>query len=193
MKKNGFATFFKRGFAAGALLCALAAPFLPATLVAADFAEYKVKAEFLVKLAQFVDWPESAFPGPQAPFVIAIAGEDPFGDYLEEIARTRTIKGRPIKLARARPGDPGEPCHLLFIAGDQYPRLADLLDAYGGRPVLTIGDGERFARKGAQIALYRRGGSLRFELNLAAARRSGLAISSKLMHLAAAVYGGDAP
>lgn len=193
MKKNGCVALFKRGFAAAALLCALPAPFFPASAAAADFAEYKVKAEFLVKLARFVDWPQSAFEGPQSPFVIAIAGADPFGEHLEEVARVRTVNGRPVKLVKARPGAAAEPCHMLFIAGGGYPRLGDILELYGDKPVLTVGDGEKFARKGAQIALYRRGGSLRFELNLAAAKRSGLAISSKLMHLAAAVYGGEAP
>lgn len=180
----------KSCLAAGALLlCALPAARSPTA--ASNFAEYKVKAEFLVKLAQFVDWPGTAFSSPQEPFVIAVAGEDPFGDYLEEVARTRTMNGRPLKLVHAAPGGPAEPCHLLFISGGEYQRLAKILDVYRGRAVLTVGDGEKFARKGAQVALYRRGGRLRFELNLAAARRSGLAISSKLMRLAAAVYGGD--
>ena len=180
---------FKRCLAAGALLlCALPAARGPAA--AADFAEYKVKAEFLVKLAQFVDWPGAAFSGPQAPFVIAIAGEDPFGDYLEEVVRSRAMNGRPLKLIRAARGAPAEPCHLLFISGGEYQRLGEILDVYGGRAVLTIGDGEKFARKGAHVGLYRKGGHLRFEINLEAARKSGLVVSSKLLRLAAAVYGG---
>ncbi len=153
------------------------------------FSEYKVKAEFIERIAEFVDWPESAFSGPQAPFVIAIAGEDPFGRYLDEMARTRTIKGRAILLRHVRTGDSLGVCHLLFIASSEYGRLSEIL-ASASPGTLILGDGEKFAKNGAQVGLYPKGGRLRFEINLGAARKSGLVISPKILRLAVAVYGG---
>lgn len=180
----------KARFLLAAALCGLFLPASPPPLPAAEFAEYRVKAEFIERLVQFVEWPEGAFGGPKDPFVIAIAGEDPFGRYLEDMARTRTLKGRPLLLRHVQPGGPLGVCHLLFIAGSEYARLPELLAAAAGRAVLTIGDGEKFARNGAQVGLYRRGGRLRFEINLETARKSGLVVNSKLMRSAAAVYGG---
>ena len=156
---------------------------------AADFAEYRVKAEFIERIAEFVDWPEEAFHGPEEPFVITIFGKDPFGRYLEDLVRTRTIKGRKIVLRRVRSGAPLGLCHLLFIANSEYARLGELLAATAGRAVLTIGDGEKFAKEGAHIGVYNKGGRLSFEINLKESRRSGLVVSSKLMRLAAIVYG----
>lgn len=172
-----------------AALCGLFLLALLPPIPAAEFAEYRVKAEFIERLVQFVEWPEGAFSGPKAPFVIAIAGEDPFGRYLEDMARARTIKGRPVLLRHVQPGGPPGACHLLFISGGEYARLPELLAA-AGRGVLTIGDGEKFARNGAHVGLYRRSGRLRFEINLETARKSGLVLSSKLMRSAAAVHGG---
>lgn len=171
-------------------LCALLLLAFPPPAPAAKFAEYKVKAEFIVKMARFVDWPEGAFSGPQDPFVIAIAGEDPFGEYLKDIARTTAINGRGVVLRHVRSGEPLGACHLLFIAGSEYGRLPEILTSVGERAVLIVGDGDKFAKQGAHIGLYRKGGRLRFEINLAASRRSGLVVSSKLFRLAAAVYGG---
>lgn len=170
-------------------LCALLLLAFVTAMPAADSAEYGVKAEFIERIAQFVDWPEGAFSGPEEPFVIAIAGEDPFGRHLEDLARTRTIKGRAVLLRHVQPGSPPGACHLLFIAGSDYGRLPGLLATVRGRAVLTIGDGEKFARNGAHVGLYRKDGHLRFEINLEASRRSGLIVSSKLLRLATAVYG----
>ncbi len=46
---------------------------------AAAPSEYQVKAVFLFNFGQFVEWPKDAFDTPQAPFVIGILGDDPFG------------------------------------------------------------------------------------------------------------------
>ena len=46
--------------------------------------EYQLKAVFLYNFAQFVDWPSNSFNGDDAPLVIGIMGEDPFGAYLRK-------------------------------------------------------------------------------------------------------------
>lgn len=46
--------------------------------------EYQVKAVFLFNFAQFVTWPSQPA---DAPLVIGILGDDPFGSYLDETVR----------------------------------------------------------------------------------------------------------
>lgn len=189
-------TLIRLSFAALALgavwAVLLAGPGLPGPASATGaFAEYQVKAEFLGRIAQFVEWPADAFSGPADPFVIALAGGDPFGEYLEEVARRGAVGGRRVTLRRLPPGGQPGRCHLLFIPSGEYARLPELLALTAGRPVLTVGDGEKFARQGADIGLYREAGRVRFSVNLGPSRRSRLVISSKLLRLAAAVYGGE--
>ena len=52
--------------------------------------EYDVKAAYLFKFTKFVEWPSSAFGGPDAPFIIGIVGRDQFGglDHILEGKRT---------------------------------------------------------------------------------------------------------
>ena len=55
----------------------------------------------------------------------------------------------------------------------------------GPSPVLTVGEHVQFSRLGGVIAFIRDGNRVRFEINLDAADRAGLQVSSKLLRLAA--------
>ena len=88
-----------RAFAVVATLLA-AAPALPAP------SEYQVKAVFLYNFSRFVEWPASAFAGPDAPFVVGVFGHDPFGADLDEIVRGETAAGRPLIVRRVRTAAP---------------------------------------------------------------------------------------
>jgi hypothetical protein len=50
--------------------------------------------------------------------------------------------------------------------------------------LLTIGDGEDFARRGGVIALVRQDSRFQFDINLAAAERAGLRVDATLLGLA---------
>jgi hypothetical protein len=64
-----------------------------------------------------------------------------------------------------------------------------LTAALAGRPVLTVGADDAFAREGGMIALRTIEGRVRFEVNLAAATRAGLKVSARMLDLAFAVHG----
>lgn len=173
------------------ILAALLVLSLPVAARSAGFAEYQVKAEFLARIAEFVEWPEGTFASPDAPFLITVAGDDPFGPYLEKLARSKKIQGHPVALRRWDGTTNIAPCHVLFIAGSEGERLEEILGAVGELPVLIMGDNESFARRGVHVVLYRAGAYIRFNVNLRALRRNGLRISSQLLRLAGVVYGGE--
>src|SRR5881296_3853751 len=88
---------FKGASAVGFVLCGLllsSDPNLQAQR--APVAEYQIKAVFLFNFAQFVDWPTNAFSEAQAPLVIGVLGEDPFGVYLDETVRGEKVNNRPV-------------------------------------------------------------------------------------------------
>src|ERR1700741_2837366 len=78
--------------------------------------EYQVKAVFLFNFAQFVDWPPAAFSGADAPLVIGILCDDPFGPYLDETVRDEKVADRPLEIQRYRRVDEIRTCHVLFIS-----------------------------------------------------------------------------
>jgi hypothetical protein len=179
-----------RGLLLGLALVLAAAP---ATLALAEpqgVGEYKVKAAFLYNFTKFVEWPDRAFPDAAAPFVVAVLGDDPFGDALD-VLKGKTAQGRPIVVRRAASLDALGHFHLLFIASSEKSRLWSVLPAAEAMHALTVGDAPRFLSQGGIIQLVRDGDRIGFEVNLDASGRAGLKISSKLLGLAKAVSGGN--
>lgn len=146
--------------------------------------EYEVKAAFLFNFAQYVEWPAGAFSSPTAPIIIGILGDDAFGQTLDQTIRDETVKDRPIAVHRSRQIENLKHCHLLFVSKSERGRLGQIFASLVGKPCLTVGETDHFTHNGGIINFRLQGANVRFEINLNAARRSGLTISSKLLRLA---------
>jgi hypothetical protein len=170
-----------------ALWLALLIPSLPGATAAEPAGEPQVKAVFLFKFADFVQWPSEAFPDPEAPFVIGVLGRDPFGAYLEATVAGEKIAGRPIQIQRYRRVEEIRNCQMLFISRSETERLDTILSSLAARPILTVGETEGFCRKNGQIEFLTVGNKLRFRINNEAAGRSRLMISARLLRLAVEV------
>jgi hypothetical protein len=151
--------------------------------------EYVVKAAFLFNFAKFVEWPADAFSGPTSPIVICVLGEDPFGDALGSL-KGKTANGRPILIRSAATLGELERCHLLFVSSSEKANLPKILQATKDWNVLTVGDVDGFARDGGTINLVKEESRVGIEINLEAAQRTRLQISSKLLGLAKIVKPG---
>ena len=150
---------------------------------AEQFNEYQVKAAFLYSFAKFVEWPPETFPSPTAEIGICVLGEDPFRALLDSTVQSKTVEGRPLTVYRLANLPIGTKCKILFIAASERYRLAAVLDAlpFG---VLTVGDLPEFANRGGVIGLQLEGERIRLIVNLTAAGKARLRISSRLLGLA---------
>lgn len=155
--------------------------------------EQQLKAVYLLNFVKFVEWPAAAFAAADAPILVGVLGEDPFGAFLDEAARAETIHGRGVRIVRFAEPAALEPVHALYVSPSEDERLPEVFAAIGGTPVLTVGETGRFARRGGAIRLLREGERLRFVINAAAAERRGLRVSSQLLRLAKDVRQGEAP
>ncbi len=151
--------------------------------------EYAVKAAFLYNFAKFVEWPADAFRSPREPMVLCLLGEEPFGRELDRTVEGKTVSGRQLIVRRLAKPAGLEECRILFVSASEGPRLDQVLAAVGDRAVLTVGEDEAFARAGGIISFVVRQSRVRFQIDRAAAARSGLSISSQLLELAEAVTG----
>jgi hypothetical protein len=145
--------------------------------------EYQVKAAFLFQFMQFVEWPEPALGDPSLPICIGVLGRDPFGPALEEVTRNEKAQNRPIVVRRSQNAGDLQDCHLVFVSSSEMPRAAQVIAAFGERPVLTVGDTHGFARQGGIMNFFLEGQRVRFEINAGEARQAGLRISSQLLGL----------
>jgi hypothetical protein len=148
--------------------------------------EYLIKAAYLYHFAMFVDWPADAFSGRNSPIVIGIVGNDPFGPTIDDTVRNKRIDGRPLVVKRLDWSEDLRACHILFVADGG--RIADVVRRTGGLSILIVGESQDLARRGAVINFRIEDNRVRFEINVDAAKRSRLTISSQLLNLARIVH-----
>lgn len=181
----------------GWVLCALTLHASPAEK-AAELPEYQLKAAFLYNFAKFITWPGATFKEADAPLVLTVLGEDPFGATLEQTLAGKLVNGHPIQINRAATGSIATNCHILFIARSERERLNDILRSVAAQPVLTVSDADRFAQDGGMINLLLEGKAVRFEININATDKCGFTVNPKLGGLGRLirgpiVVGGGAP
>ena len=155
--------------------------------------EYQVKAAFLYNFAKFVEWPARAFPGSSAPFRICVLGRDPFGDTLTNVVQGKSISGHAILSLQVQSPAEARSCHVLFLSQSDPETLKQGLDRLRGLPILTVGESADFLALGGMINFVLEEDRVRFEINLEAAERHRLKLSSKLLAVARLVnVGGGA-
>jgi hypothetical protein len=148
--------------------------------------EYEIKAAFIYRLTQFMEWPTNRFSSSSEPITLGIAGTDPFGNTIDTVLKNQKVGERDIHIKRLESSITAAHtnCHLLFLgaggAGDTEKIVSTLRD----HAILTIGEEEEFTRNGGHVRLYIQDNKLRFEINIAAFERSGLKLHSQVMKLA---------
>lgn len=145
--------------------------------------EHQVKTQFLCNFPQYVTWPTNAFVSDEAPLVIGVLGQDPFGRTLDQSVGNRTVQNRKLIVKRCKELSEIKGCHLLFVGASETRRLKEVLAVAERSHVLTVGDTAYFIRRGGVINLTIEENKVRFEINLDAANRAGLRISAQLLKL----------
>lgn len=153
--------------------------------------EYQIKAAYLSGFTKFVFWPDADAAGDDPEFVVGVVGKDPFGATLDQAFSNTDINGRKVKVAIQRLSwdEDLRNCQLIFIAQSERKHQHEILAKLRDSNVLTVSDIPSFYSEGGMIGFVFDVDRIRFEINLDAASRSHLKISSKLLHLASSVKG----
>lgn len=149
--------------------------------------EYSIKAAVIYNFAKFTSWPERSFAGKDSPLRFCILGDDPFGESLKTIVGKK-VRGREMVVSRPDRITENNQCHLVFVSQSEDFRLDEVLQNLSQRPVLSISEIDDFARAGGMITIKVPEDRIRFEVNLSAARASGLFLSSRLLGLAQVLH-----
>lgn len=143
--------------------------------------EYDVKAGFIHNIAKFVDWPAPV--AAKGVLRLCVLGPGPVGEAVGD------WRGKPVGsavwdvvpvTAYANLSE----CQVLFINASEAGNLPRLLARLADSPILTVGDTEGFGAQGVMVNFYLERNRVRFEINLAATKQAGLAISSQVLKLA---------
>lgn len=146
--------------------------------------EFHVKALFLYNFANFVEWPDTAFPENSNVLKMCLYGNVPFGGFLDTVDGTR-IKDRRLNIVRTSDAEDIKPgCHILFVGTDQLELIQQLFLNINHLFVLSIGNVEGFTETGGVVNILRTRDHQKFEINLSKAIENGLLIDSDLLSLA---------
>lgn len=155
---------------------------------ASEASERSIKAAFLYKFAEYVDWP--APPTDEAgPFTIGVLGSNALAEDLLRMTADRMVDRRPVRVRRVSADDAIDDLQVLFIAKEESDRLGALLSPARGRPILTVTEWSGALSDGSIINFTVMGERVRFEVSLTAAESSRLRLSSRLLAVAENVYG----
>lgn len=142
----------------------------------------KVKAVVVYNLSRFVEWPETVFDSEEPRFSICLLGESPLEYALPAMEGKRMQKHKVVfrKLEKL----PAEKCQVVFISFSEKEKLSEILPVLHQEPILSVSDIKGFAQQGGVVGLLQTGTRIRFEINVQAAKQSGLSIRAPLLELA---------
>jgi hypothetical protein len=141
--------------------------------------EYLIKAAFLYDMLQFVRWPEQAGGSMQ----LCVLGRDKFGGAWKSV-EGKTVRGRSVVVRHMAQASVLSACDVLLIGDSESGRLPEVIAAVADQPVLTVSELPEFAELGGMVCLREVDNKLRFDVNLGAARRAGIAVTVDVLQLA---------
>lgn len=166
--------------------------------------EQQVKAAFLYNFINFVDWPKEKMPDNDDPVIIGVVGNKDFVKAFDPI-KDKHIRGKNIvikyfkdlnELKKSEGKNNSKQkhlieslkkCHIVLLCTSNSTSIdnsAEIIDALKNSPVLTVGEQADFLENGGNIKFLVEKKKIRFEINLASAKRNNLKIRSKLLKLA---------
>jgi len=160
---------------------------LPADAASA-YPEEAVKAIFLYRFAGYVTWPAPTANAPQ--FTIAVLGAENVAEQLKEFLPQHPIQGRPARVATIQSLSQLGDAQIVYIGPDFAGKLSVLIEALKDRPILIVTDQPGALEEGSTVNFLLEEQHVRFEISIAAAKRSGLLIGSGLLAVAERVKTG---
>jgi len=145
--------------------------------------ERSIKAAYLCKFAGYVEWPDARIHAAK-PLTIGVLESSEMADELIRITAGRLINDRPVQVRRVTGGDSLAGLHVLFVGAHEPERLDELLLPARKLPILTVTESAGALSDGSIINFTIDRERVRFEVSLAAAERSRLKLSSRLLAVA---------
>jgi hypothetical protein len=144
--------------------------------------EYGIKAAYIYKFMNFVEWPQAG--AANGPITLCVAGKDPFGRILDQGFQGKRLGERVIVIQRVSELRLARGCQILFVGPISEKEYRVLQKEIQGAPVLSVSDDVEPPSRDATIVFRNVCGRILFDIRAEAARASGIEISSQLLKLA---------
>lgn len=149
----------------------------------AAVAERRIKAAFLVKFVEYVEWPAGAFAAPDTPLTVGVVGDDAMLEELQSLLANRRFGARAFDVRGLDEDTPAHAIQVLFV-GHGRRAVAESHIVAPTQPVLVVTDTPAGLTQGATINFLVRDAHVQFEASLEDAERRHLKLGSGLLSVA---------
>lgn len=181
------------------LLCTCAALSLPSAHAlqarAAErvASEDAVKAAYLYRLRNYVEWPAGAAKANEGLSTIGVVGADEVAEHLLEIPAVRNRTAGAAQIKRLRTGDSLAGISILYVSEAYWNRAQVLVAQAAARSILVVSESPLGLPPGSMINFRVVDERVRFDVSLDAAEKAGLKLKSQLLALALTVVRDKRP
>jgi len=167
------------------LLLAIVAAIFMVPAQAQQASEYQVEAAYLYNFGKFTSWDDTP---PQ--ITICVLGRNPFDNALVNTVRGEQINGHAVTVKHVFSAAEASKCQIVFVSDSERGNVGTVIGALADRPVLTVSDMPNFVDRGGIVQFVQQDRRIRFVVNLDAAQRAHVRLSSELLRVASGVRGG---
>jgi hypothetical protein len=151
---------------------------------------HEIKAAFLIKFTDFIQWPDESFAKDPNHFVLGILGRNIFNHLFDPFIG-KEIHGRSFMVRHCESMQALSSVsnvQMLFVSRSEIPYFQEIFKQLDTKGMLTISDTPEFIQYGGTIVFVKKGSHIGFEINRTSEKRAGLKICSDLLQLATRVY-----
>jgi len=145
--------------------------------------ERVVRAAYVFNLTKYVEWPMAGND-----LVIGFEGTRPTGEILQKLLDGKISDSHLIRVVLFPTNEELRRCNILYLTDPGEKKTRNVLESLDTRNVLTVGETDDFAKSGGVVGLVKAGDQIQIQVNLDAAQRAGIKISSRLLNLAVIVH-----
>jgi hypothetical protein len=148
--------------------------------------EAAVKAAYLYRFADYVEWPQQSIPG--HPFVIEVEGAPDVARELRHLTG-HSINDQGVQVREISSIHEVAGARILYVGAGHANSLRELTPS-ASSSLLIVTDEEHGLDLGGMLNFVTIDNRVRFEISLTAAERAQLKISADLLSVAIRVHGG---
>jgi hypothetical protein len=145
--------------------------------------EDRLRAAFMLRLAQYTQWPTTALDG--ATLSLCVAGLPPSGLDAVRALGARTVSGSQLRIRVLTDSrDAARDCQVLLLGQPDAATLRQWITSVGDAPVLVVATSPEALRAGVCIALISEPQGMAFAVNHGESKRRGLSLAAPVLKLA---------
>lgn len=156
-----------------------------------EASEDEIKAAFLCKFGNYVEWPAVMGASGHAGFAIVVAGSEVETSVLQRIAAGTSVAGRAIHVRRLDAGETLVNEQILYVTRSQSARVAELSGPAREHGILVVTDARAPAERAGMVNFIVADNKVRFDIDLSEIGAAHLKVSGRLLSVAHKVTGGS--